>query len=86
MSSTMKKKVSSIINQCYAAFAALILFALTSCGGGSLEKQVKQALLDGDTTETRFQQICQLISSDSREYADNMHNLLWIQRFKVCYP
>ena len=66
----MKKKVSSIINQCYAAFAALILFALTSCGGGSLEKQVKQALLDGDTTETRFQQICQLISSDSREYAD----------------
>ena len=66
----MKKKASSIINQSYAAFAALILFALTSCGGGSLEKQVKQALLDGDTTETRFQQICQLISSDSREYAD----------------
>nr|DAZ48893.1 MAG TPA: venom protein-like protein [Caudoviricetes sp.] len=20
------------------------------------------------------------------EYADNIHNLLWIQRFKVCYP
>ena len=22
----------------------------------------------------------------SFEYADNIHNLLWIQRFKVCYP
>jgi len=20
------------------------------------------------------------------EYADNIHNLLWIQRFRVCYP
>ena len=66
----MKIKVSRIINQSVVAFAAIILAALASCGGGSLEKQVKQALLDGDTTETRFQQICQLISSDSREYAD----------------
>ena len=24
--------------------------------------------------------------SISFEYADNIHNLLWIQRFKVCYP
>lgn len=35
-----------------------------------MEKHVKLALLEGDTTETRFQQICQLICSDSREYAE----------------
>lgn len=24
--------------------------------------------------------------SPNFEYADNIHNLLWIQRFRVCYP
>ncbi|MGN0214125.1 MAG: hypothetical protein ACI4AH_04870 [Muribaculaceae bacterium] len=66
----MKTNALSIINRGAAALAAIILATLSGCGGGSLEKQVKQALLEGDTTETRFQQICQLICSDSREYAD----------------
>ena len=66
----MKIKASSIINLLATAIAAIALASLASCGGSSLEKQLKQALLDGDTTEARYRQICQIISADSREYAD----------------
>ncbi len=43
------------------AMAVALLPTMVSCGGGSLEKEVKQTLLKGDTTETRFAELCELV-------------------------
>jgi hypothetical protein len=48
---------------------AMLLLA-ASCGGGGLEKAVKKAFIDGDTTQTCYEQICKLIKDNPKSYAD----------------
>lgn len=52
------------------AVAAVMMAAMSGCGGGSLQKSVKSALLNGDTTATSFAEICKIIKADTRTYAD----------------
>ncbi|MGM9804598.1 MAG: hypothetical protein ACI308_10535 [Muribaculaceae bacterium] len=51
----------------------LMLFlacAMCSCRGGSaLEEAAKAALLNGDTTQTRYTELCQIVKADERAYA-----------------
>lgn len=51
------------------AVALLTLCTLLgACGSDRLEQAVKQALVSGDTTEVRFNQICELIQSNVNDY------------------
>ena len=53
---------------------AIVMLAVTllsaSCGGGGLEKAVKKAFIDGDTTEARFDALCKMIKENPKSYAD----------------
>lgn len=42
----------------------MMLLAMASCGGSSLDKAVKQALIQQDTTQARFDSICSLIKQN----------------------
>ncbi len=42
----------------------------TSCGGGGLEKAVKKAFIDGDTTQASYEKICAIIKENPKSYAD----------------
>lgn len=62
------QKIKNIIPM--AAVMLLVVSVMASCGSSSLDKTVKKMLLDGDTTETSFAEICKVIKSDSRAYSD----------------
>ena len=53
---------------------AIVLLALpllaSSCHGGGLEKTVKMAFIDGDTTQARYDSICSLIKNNPKSYAE----------------
>ncbi|MBQ2163469.1 MAG: hypothetical protein II445_03075 [Muribaculaceae bacterium] len=53
---------------------ALVMLSMTllsaSCGGGGLEKAVKKAFIDGDTTQASYEKICALIKENPKSYAD----------------
>lgn len=53
------------------ALVMLAVMAVTaSCGGGGLEKAVKKAFIDGDTTQASYDKICALIKENPKSYAD----------------
>lgn len=62
----------NIIRRVYAlaAIALTIAIALSSCGGGGLEKAIKRALIDGDTTQARYDSICSIIKDNPKSYAE----------------
>ena len=62
----------NIIRRVYAlaAIALTIAIALSSCGGGGLEKTIKRALIDGDTTQARYDSICSIIKDNPKSYAE----------------
>ncbi len=43
------------------AMAVVLMPTLVGCSGQSLEKEVKQTLLKGDTTEARFAELCEFV-------------------------
>ena len=43
--------------------------AMTSCGGGGLEKTIKKALINGDTTQVTYDSICSIIKSNPEKYS-----------------
>ena len=53
---------------------AVVMLAMStimvSCGGGGLEKAVKMAFIDGDTTQVRYDSICSIIKSNPKSYAE----------------
>ncbi len=51
---------------------ALMVVALASCGGRSsqVEDAVRQALVQHDTTQARFDSICSIVKSNPGQYAD----------------
>ncbi len=49
---------------------ALATIAMSSCGGDPLEKAVKNAFLNGDTTETTYNDICTILNSNPERYCD----------------
>ena len=50
----------------------MLAMALTaaSCGVGGLEKAVKKAFIDGDTTQACYEKICDLIKENPKSYAE----------------
>ena len=61
----MKIKTTMIL-----AVMAVAGLGMTGCGGGGLNKTVRTMLLRGDTTETSFGQLCEIIRGDERAYAE----------------
>ena len=53
---------------------ALVMLAMTvvcaSCRGGGLEKAIKMAFIDGDTTQARYDSICSIIKSNPKSYSE----------------
>lgn len=53
---------------------AVVMLAMAtvvaSCGGGGLEKAVKKAFIDGDTTQASYEKICALIKENPKSYAE----------------
>ena len=47
-----------------------LTISVSSCGGDSLKKEVKEAFIKGDTTEARYQKICEIITSNPKKYSD----------------
>lgn len=45
------------------------MWAMTSCGSSPLEKAVKQALVQQDTTQARFDSICRIVKSNPERYS-----------------
>lgn len=43
--------------------------AMTSCGGGGLEKAIKKALINGDTTQVAYDSICSIIKDNPEKYS-----------------
>lgn len=52
------------------AVMAVVCLTLVACGGGGLEKAIKRALIEGDTTQARYDSICSIIKGDPRSYGD----------------
>ena len=55
-----------------ASAATLVLCAMlimSSCGGGGLEKTIKRAFIEGDTTQARYDSICSIIKASPGSYA-----------------
>jgi len=50
------------------ALVTAACFAMTSCGGGGLEKTIKNALIKGDTTQVTYDSICSMIKADPKKY------------------
>lgn len=64
----MIRRVYSVVS---IAVVMLTVMAVTaSCGGGGLEKAVKKAFIDGDTTQASYDKICALIKENPKSYAD----------------
>jgi len=47
-----------------------VAFFTASCGGGGLEKAVKKAFIDGDTTQACYDKICALIKENPKSYSE----------------
>ena len=45
---------------------------LVACGGGGLEKAIKRALIEGDTTQARYDSICSIIKSNEFSVCSRM--------------
>ena len=43
--------------------------AMASCGGGGLEKAVKTAFINGDTTQATYDSICSIIKDNPKKYS-----------------
>lgn len=52
--------------------ATVMAVSLTSCGTSPLDKAIKQALLQADTTQARFDSICGIIQQNPRKYQNYM--------------
>ncbi len=63
----MLRRVYSVLGIAMVVLAATIA---TSCGGGGLEKAVKKALINGDTTQVCYDSICSLIKGSPKSYAE----------------
>lgn len=51
------------------AFLMIVACAtMTSCGGGGLEKAIKKAFVNGDTTQVAYDSICSIIKADPKKY------------------
>lgn len=61
----MKRRVYAL-----AAIALTFAIALSSCGGGGLEKAIKRAFIDGDTTQARYDSICSIIKENPKSYTE----------------
>ena len=44
--------------------------AMTSCGGGGLEKTIKKAFINGDTTHATYDSICSIIKDNPKKYSE----------------
>lgn len=53
-----------------AALVVLLGIGLCSCGGSELNKAIKQAYIDGDTTQARYDKICSIITDNPKRYSD----------------
>ncbi|MBQ6647896.1 MAG: hypothetical protein IJM66_03495 [Muribaculaceae bacterium] len=63
--------IRRVYNMLSIALVMLAVMAVTaSCGGGGLEKAVKKAFIDGDTTQASYDKICALIKENPKSYAD----------------
>ncbi|MDO4511699.1 MAG: hypothetical protein Q4B68_07785 [Bacteroidales bacterium] len=64
----MKKsyRFAPLLAMALIAFCAL----LSSCGKDALQKAVKDAFIKGDTTETTYQAICDIITANPGKYSD----------------
>lgn len=52
------------------AVSIAVLCSVASCsGGGRLENAVKRALIEGDTTASRFDSICAIVKQDAKRYS-----------------
>ena len=63
----MLRRVYSVLGIAMVMLATTIA---TSCGGGGLEKAVKKALINGDTTQVCYDSICSLIKGSPKSYAE----------------
>lgn len=63
----MLRRVYSVLGIAMVMLASTIA---TSCGGGGLEKAVKKALINGDTTQVCYDSICSLIKGSPKSYAE----------------
>ena len=52
----------------YTALFATLSLLLSGCGGGALDRAIKQALVQGDTTAERLDDIVALITADKDSY------------------
>ena len=64
----MIRRVYSVVSITVVMLAVMAVTA--SCGGGGLEKAVKRAFIDGDTTQASYDKICALIKENPKSYAD----------------
>ena len=64
----MIRRVYSVVGIAVVMLAVMAVTA--SCGGGGLEKAVKKAFIDGDTTQASYDKICALIKENPKSYAD----------------
>lgn len=64
----MIRRVYSVVSIAVVMLAVMAVTA--SCGGGGLEKAVKKAFIDGDTTQASYDKICALIKENPKSYAD----------------
>ena len=64
----MIRRVYSVVSIAVVMLAVMAVTA--SCGGGGLEKAVKKAFIDGDTTQASYNKICALIKENPKSYAD----------------
>lgn len=52
------------------AVVAIACLTLAACGGGGLEKTIKRAFIDGDTTQARYDSICSIIKASPKNYSE----------------
>ena len=64
----MIRRVYSVVSIAVVMLAVMAVTA--SCGGGGLEKAVKKAFIDGDTTQASYDKIFALIKENPKSYAD----------------
>ena len=48
----------------------LAMAGMASCSGNQVEKAVKQAFIDRDTTQARFDSICSIILANPKQYSE----------------
>ncbi|MBR5031061.1 MAG: hypothetical protein IKX63_08180, partial [Muribaculaceae bacterium] len=63
-----------MIKPTYSRLAMLLAvvatcLAMASCGGGGLEKAVKTAFINGDTTQATYDSICSIIKDNPKKYS-----------------